>query len=58
MSRTSFWDTRHLNVPFTYKAGVGKVIAGWDRACLGMLSGIECVLLYRACPHACILLLI
>ena len=27
--------------PFTYQAGVGKVITGWDQGCLGMQVGEE-----------------
>ena len=32
-----FWSTKDPGQqPFTYKAGVGGVITGWDRGCLGM----------------------
>lgn len=35
-----FWDTRAPGqLPFTYQAGRGGVIAGWDRGCLGMKEG-------------------
>jgi U3 small nucleolar RNA-associated protein 21 len=35
-----FWDTRTPGqLPFTYKAGVGQVIEGWDHGCLGMREG-------------------
>ncbi len=35
-----FWDTRASGqLPFTYKAGVGAVIRGWDAGCLGMRVG-------------------
>mmetsp|Transcript_49050 Transcript_49050/g.79613 ORF Transcript_49050/g.79613 Transcript_49050/m.79613 type:complete len:91 (+) Transcript_49050:158-430(+) len=27
--------------PFSYQAGVGKVITGWDQGCLGMTIGEE-----------------
>merc|ERR1712113_1311150 len=30
-----FWSTRDTK-PFSYKAGVGQVITGWDQGCLGM----------------------
>lgn len=35
----TFWDTHDGNKPFTYQAGVGKVITGWDQGCLGMQLG-------------------
>eukprot|EP00659_Diplonema_papillatum_P001697 gene1697-2562_t len=34
-----FWSTKDSNTPFSYTAGVGKVIAGWDQGCLGMKLG-------------------
>eukprot|EP00993_Chasmostoma_nieuportense_P006849 NODE_7516_length_432_cov_6.026230_g7350_i0.p1 GENE.NODE_7516_length_432_cov_6.026230_g7350_i0~~NODE_7516_length_432_cov_6.026230_g7350_i0.p1 ORF type:complete len:133 (-),score=47.18 NODE_7516_length_432_cov_6.026230_g7350_i0:33-386(-) len=35
-----FWSTKDAGQsPFTYQAGVGKVITGWDQGCLGMKLG-------------------
>ena len=35
-----FWSTKDPGQqPFTYQAGVGKVITGWDQGCLGMNVG-------------------
>eukprot|EP00747_Dinoflagellata_sp_TGD_P185635 gnl/TRDRNA2_/TRDRNA2_42260_c0_seq1.p1 gnl/TRDRNA2_/TRDRNA2_42260_c0~~gnl/TRDRNA2_/TRDRNA2_42260_c0_seq1.p1 ORF type:complete len:213 (+),score=27.29 gnl/TRDRNA2_/TRDRNA2_42260_c0_seq1:71-709(+) len=35
-----FWSTKDPDQkPFTYQAGVGNVIAGWDQGCLGMQVG-------------------
>merc|ERR1719361_2543035 len=35
-----FWSTKDPGqVPFSYQAGVGKVITGWDQGCLGMRLG-------------------
>merc|ERR1712083_1130352 len=35
-----FWSTKDPGQqPFTYQAGVGKVITGWDQGCLGMSVG-------------------
>merc|ERR1712038_42724 len=34
-----FWCTKDNNSPFTYLAGRGKVITGWDQGCLGMKIG-------------------
>ncbi|KAJ9465202.1 Peptidyl-prolyl cis-trans isomerase FKBP12 [Diplonema papillatum] len=35
-----FWSTKDAGQsPFTYKAGVGGVIKGWDQGCLGMNLG-------------------
>eukprot|EP01060_Flectonema_neradi_P030004 TRINITY_DN426_c0_g1_i1.p1 TRINITY_DN426_c0_g1~~TRINITY_DN426_c0_g1_i1.p1 ORF type:complete len:147 (+),score=40.41 TRINITY_DN426_c0_g1_i1:183-623(+) len=35
-----FWSTKDQGQsPFTYNAGVGKVITGWDQGCLGMSLG-------------------
>ncbi|KAJ1624067.1 putative peptidyl-prolyl isomerase FKBP12 [Pavlovales sp. CCMP2436] len=35
-----FWSTHDAGQePFTYQAGVGKVITGWDQGCLGMAVG-------------------
>merc|ERR1712048_939169 len=32
-----FWSTKDPGQkPFSYQAGVGKVITGWDQGCLGM----------------------
>ena len=37
-----FWSTKYPGQqPFTYQAGVGKVITGWDQGLLGMLIGEE-----------------
>ena len=35
-----FWSTKDPGEePFTYEAGVGGVIVGWDQGCLGMREG-------------------
>ena len=35
-----FWCTKDAGQqPFTYQAGVGGVITGWDQGCLGMALG-------------------
>ena len=35
-----FWSTKDKGQqPFTYNAGVGAVITGWDQGCLGMKVG-------------------
>merc|ERR1719465_369609 len=35
-----FWSTKDPGQePFTYQAGVGGVIKGWDQGCLGMTVG-------------------
>merc|ERR1712161_142674 len=35
-----FWSTKDPGQqPFTYQAGVGGVITGWDQGCLGMKIG-------------------
>jgi len=35
-----FWSTKDPGQqPFTYQAGVGGVIKGWDQGCLGMKLG-------------------
>ena len=35
-----FWSTKDPGQrAFTYEAGVGKVIVGWDQGCLGMKRG-------------------
>mmetsp|Transcript_4603 Transcript_4603/g.9424 ORF Transcript_4603/g.9424 Transcript_4603/m.9424 type:complete len:120 (-) Transcript_4603:163-522(-) len=35
-----FWSTKDPGQqPFTYQAGVGGVITGWDQGCLGMEEG-------------------
>ena len=35
-----FWSTKDAGQqPFTYNAGVGGVITGWDQGCLGMKLG-------------------
>jgi len=37
---SKFWSTKDAGQqPFTYQAGVGKVIVGWDQGCLGMQLG-------------------
>ena len=37
-----FWSTKDPGQkPFTYKAGVGAVITGWDQGLLGMQMGEE-----------------
>lgn len=37
-----FWSTKDPGQqPFTYKAGVGQVIKGWDQGLLGMKVGEE-----------------
>ena len=42
-SSYKFWSTKdgapHGPPGFTYQAGVGKVITGWDQGCLGMKLG-------------------
>jgi len=39
-SEKKFWSTRDPGQqPFTYQAGVGGVITGWDQGCLGMKKG-------------------
>ena len=39
-SVTKFWSTRDAGqTPFTYLAGMGGVISGWDQGCLGMRLG-------------------
>jgi FKBP-type peptidyl-prolyl cis-trans isomerase len=36
----TFWSTKDPDQePFTYQAGVNKVIKGWDQGCLGMKLG-------------------
>lgn len=36
----TFWSTKDAGQsPFTYQAGVGGVIPGWDQGCLGMALG-------------------
>ena len=57
------------NSPFTYQAGVGGVIVGWDQGCLGMKIGekvrggprfsrccrlLHVWLLLLPCVHACV----
>ena len=38
--KKKFWSTKDPGQqPFTYQAGVGKVITGWDQGCLGMNVG-------------------
>ena len=35
-----FWSTKDAGQqPFTYDAGVGHMISGWDQGCLGMAVG-------------------
>ena len=37
-----FWSTKDAGQkPFTYRAGVGEVITGWDQGLLGMRLGEE-----------------
>eukprot|EP00930_Biecheleria_cincta_P040922 TRINITY_DN2801_c0_g1_i1.p1 TRINITY_DN2801_c0_g1~~TRINITY_DN2801_c0_g1_i1.p1 ORF type:complete len:117 (+),score=32.00 TRINITY_DN2801_c0_g1_i1:61-411(+) len=44
-----FWSTKDPGQqPFTYQAGVGQVITGWDQGCLGMKLGEERELLIPA----------
>merc|ERR1712014_367992 len=44
-----FWSTKDPGQkPFSYDAGVGKVITGWDQGCLGMKVGEERELLIPA----------
>merc|ERR1712022_71476 len=44
-----FWSTKDPGQePFTYQAGVGGVITGWDQSCLGMQIGEERELLIPA----------
>jgi len=39
-SGKKFWSTKDAGQkPFTYQAGVGNVITGWDQGCLGMQLG-------------------
>jgi len=39
-SKYKFWSTKDPGQePFTYDAGVGGVIVGWDQGCLGMKIG-------------------
>eukprot|EP00413_Alexandrium_margalefii_P044488 CAMPEP_0204583522 /NCGR_PEP_ID=MMETSP0661-20131031/45823_1 /ASSEMBLY_ACC=CAM_ASM_000606 /TAXON_ID=109239 /ORGANISM="Alexandrium margalefi, Strain AMGDE01CS-322" /LENGTH=116 /DNA_ID=CAMNT_0051592887 /DNA_START=80 /DNA_END=430 /DNA_ORIENTATION=+ len=41
-SGKKFWSTKDPGQePFTYQAGVGEVITGWDQGCLGMQVGEE-----------------
>ena len=36
----TFWSTKDPDQePFTYQAGVGQVITGWDQGILGMTLG-------------------
>ena len=45
-----FWSTKDPGQQaFTYKAGVGQVIKGWDQGLLGMQLGEQCLCL---CPPA------
>jgi len=43
-----FWNTRRNRQTFSYNAGVGAVIKGWDRGCLGMKVGERRLLLIPA----------
>jgi FKBP-type peptidyl-prolyl cis-trans isomerase len=44
-----FWSTKDPGQkPFTYDAGVGGVIKGWDQGCLGMAVGERRVLEIKA----------
>ena len=41
-TKKKFWSTKDPGQqPFTYQAGVGGVIKGWDQGCLGMSVGEE-----------------
>jgi len=41
-SGKKFWSTKDPGQqPFSYQAGVGGVITGWDQGCLGMAIGEE-----------------
>mmetsp|Transcript_39185 Transcript_39185/g.103537 ORF Transcript_39185/g.103537 Transcript_39185/m.103537 type:complete len:117 (+) Transcript_39185:75-425(+) len=41
-SGKKFWSTKDPGQqPFSYQAGVGGVITGWDQGCLGMTVGEE-----------------
>ena len=41
-SGKQFWSTRDVGQePFSYQAGVGQVITGWDQGLLGMKLGEE-----------------
>ena len=44
-----FWSTKDPGQqPFSYQAGVGGVITGWDQGCLGMKVGETRLLEVRA----------
>ncbi|CAK0828512.1 unnamed protein product, partial [Prorocentrum cordatum] len=48
-TRKKFWSTKDPGQkPFTYQAGMGKVITGWDQGCLGMTVGEERMLVIPA----------
>merc|ERR1719502_699536 len=38
-SGRQFWCTKESDQPFSYDAGVGAVIIGWDQGCMGMAIG-------------------
>lgn len=39
-TKKKFWSTKDPGQkPFTYTAGAGSVITGWDKGCLGMAMG-------------------
>jgi len=40
-----FWCTKDKNKPFSFSAGVGEVIVGWDLGCIGMKVGETRVLI-------------
>ena len=55
-TQKKFWSTKDAGQqPFTYQAGVGGVITGWDKGCLGMKLGGERKLLIpgQSSPPAC-----
>lgn len=47
-SGLEFWNTKRNRQTFSYNAGVGAVIKGWDRGCLGMKVGERRLLLIPA----------
>ena len=50
-SGKKFWSTKDPGQQsFTYTAGVGQVITGWDQGLLGMQLGAHCARANRAQP--------